>query len=356
MARRFTLAAAVLIAVAVVLPGVPAGALRPGGAARGQEVPDPRYPWAGQWTSSFGGFAFSVRTEGNGRELLEKIGGKVCPGSSQYYAGGFNNTDDQGKIRGCTSGGVDHLVGRFESNRTKQRGSFDIKRNGSTWAGTWSVDGGNGGRWNGAFKGHFEGDRPAAAPAKRECPKTYIVQPSGKKITANIKLVDLDPKQIAGVISKEKDKYAGFDYSPIGPVTRKQNCAGYVMQKLFGRKMVQANVEPDGFFRKIVVPYGSKRFGRSTARAGDVVVYRDEAGIVKHVAIVASGGVTGTTILTKDGNERLYRAAFPLGPLRLSTDPLVQAHAGQGKGSVEFWKLDRKRVSIRAVSPAACDG
>ena len=339
--------AALLLAVTVALPGAASG-------AAASDSPDAAYPWAGRWTSSFGGFAFSVRTEANGRELLAKIGGKVCPAPSQYYAGGYNNPDDQGKIRGCTVG-LNHLVGRFESNRTKARGSFDVTRSGAGWRGTWSTDAGDGGAWQGSFKAHFDGDRPAAAtPAKRECSKVYVIRPSGKKITANVKLVDLDAKQIAGVIEKERGKYEGYDYKPIGPVTRKQNCAGYVMKRLFGSKMVQANVEPDGFFRKILVPYGTKRLGRLTARAGDVAVYRDSAGVVKHVAMVESNGLR-MKILTKDGVERLYRGTFPLGPLRLTQDPLVHAHAEQGKGSVEFWKLDRSRVSIQAVSSGPCD-
>ena len=196
----------------------------------------------------------------------------------------------------------------------------------------------------------------AATPtvAKRECDKTYVIQPSGVKITAKVKLVDLDEKQIAGVRQKEALKYEGFDYAAIGPATRRQNCAGYVMRKLFGSRMVQANIEPDYFFRKIVVPYGEKRFSRLTARAGDVVVYRDAAGVVKHVAIVESN-VARLKILTKDGDERLYRATFPLGPLRLTNDPLVKAHTGNGTGTVEFWQLDRSRVSIQAVSAGRCD-
>jgi hypothetical protein len=114
--------------------------------------------------------------------------------------------------------------------------------------------------------------------------------------------------------------------------------------------MVEANVEPDGFYRKVVVPFGSKRIGRLTARRGDVVVYRDAGGTVKHVAIVDSSLTSRLTILTKDGDERLYRATFPLGPLRLTNDPLVVNHAERGKGSVEFWSVDRSKVSIKQVS------
>jgi hypothetical protein len=118
------------------------------------------------------------------------------------------------------------------------------------------------------------------------------------------------------------------------------------MQRLFGSKMVDANVDPDSFFHKVVKRYGTQRVSRFTARAGDVVVYRDANGLVKHVAIVESN-MGRIRILTKDGAERLYRATFPITPLSLTKDPLVQAHA-EG-GTVEFWSVDRSKVSVRQL-------
>jgi hypothetical protein len=172
--------------------------------------------------------------------------------------------------------------------------------------------------------------------------------PGGAQIAANVKLVELNARERAIVLGREKAKYDEFPYTSIGAPSRKQNCAGFVMEKLFGSKMVEANVEPDGFYRKVVVPYGSERISRLTARAGDVVVYRDAGGVVKHVAIVESNS-GGPTILTKDGDEGLYRADFPLVPLRASNDPLVVNHAERGKGSVEFWRVDRSKVRIKVV-------
>ncbi len=49
-------------------------------------------------------------------------------------------------------------------------------------------------------------------------------------------------------------------------------------------------------------------------------------------------------------------AHFCGGPLRLTHDPPVKAHAEGGAGTVEFWQLDRSRVSIQAVSPGKCEG
>jgi hypothetical protein len=178
----------------------------------------------------------------------------------------------------------------------------------------------------------------------RECTTIYAVVPSGAHIQANVKLGDLTPSARKLIIEKEdEDKYKGHSYTPIGPATQKQNCAGFVMQRLFGSTMVDANVDPDSFFHKVVKRYGSKRIGRLTAEAGDVVVYRDANGLVKHVAIVESGKGR-IRILTKDGAERLYRATLPL---VLSSDPLVQAHA-EG-GTVEFWSVDRSTVSIKKL-------
>jgi hypothetical protein len=148
-------------------------ALPAAGAGRAQQ-PDPDHPWAGQWSSSFGGFAFRVTTAADGRALLEQIGGKACAGSTEYYAGGYNDPDDQGKIRGCTQGRPDHLVGRFESNKTGQGGSFDVTRSGSTWKGTWSSDGGGGGSWQGSFLRHFEGDG-AGTPDRIQDAEAYRV-------------------------------------------------------------------------------------------------------------------------------------------------------------------------------------
>jgi hypothetical protein len=147
------------------------------------------------------------------------------------------------------------------------------------------------------------------------------------------------------VLEREKAKYAGWGYTPIGEVTRKLNCAGLVMLKLFGGQMVDANVEPDHFVRSIVEPFGSKRFSRVTARAGDVVVWRN-GGVVRHVAFVEAGGVR-PTILTKDQNERLYRMKLAIDPR--GEEPLAQAH-----GSIEFWKVDRSKVKITVVDGEDC--
>ena len=69
--------------------------------------------------------------------------------------------------------------------------------------------------------------------------------------------------------------------------------------------------------------------------------------MAKHVAIVESTR-SNIRILTKDGNERLYRALFPMTPLSLTEDPLVNAHA-EG-GTVEFWRVDTSKVKLRVAT------
>lgn len=186
--------------------------------------------------------------------------------------------------------------------------------------------------------------------AKRECTTIYAVVPTFQKLQANVKLTELSAMEKADLLGKETRKYEGHPYTPIGPMTRKQNCAGYVVERLFGSQMVEANVEPDAFYRKVVVKFGSQRDSRLSARAGDVVVYRTGNGVVKHVAIVESN-LDRLTILSKDGNERLYRAKFPL-PGLSSFDPLVQAHADDG--TVEFWHVDTSKVKL-SVGSSNCD-
>ena len=182
--------------------------------------------------------------------------------------------------------------------------------------------------------------------AKRECTTIYAVVPSFQKLQANVKLTELSTKEQADLLAKEKTKYDGHPYTPVGPMTRKQNCAGYVMRQLFGSQMVEANVDPDAFYRKVVAKFGSKRFSRTFAHPGDVVVYRTPDGQVKHVAIVAS--TRGRLkILSKDGNERLYRATFPLPGLG-TFDPLIQAHADGG--TVEFWGVDTSKVKLSVAT------
>jgi hypothetical protein len=183
------------------------------------------------------------------------------------------------------------------------------------------------------------------------CVRTYVVRPFGTRIAAQVHNTELTAKQVADVLAREKLKYAGWDYTPLGKFgaqpTRKVNCAGFVMLKLFGQKMVDANVDPDRFFRLIVdprgPPYGEQRT-RLSVRAGDIAVWK-RGGVAQHVAFVEAGGLR-PTILTKDGNERAYRMNLAL---RLGNEPLTRAH-----GTIEFWHVNRSEIDIQVVAGKNC--
>lgn len=291
--------------------------------ADGARTADP--PWTGTWASPEWG---TMR--------LTQTGSSV---EGTY-------THDQGHIKGTVSGNV--LTGRWDEAPTRtgpsDAGEVILTRSGKSFTGQWNYDGDKTLRtdWSGTCT---SGPCLGEATTKPTCTRTYVVEPGGARIHANVKNTELTAKQIAAVLDREKGKYEGWDYTPIGKVTRKVNCAGFVMLKLFARQMVDANVDPDQFFRAIVKPFGSKRISRATARAGDVVVWR-VGGVVKHVAFVESGGVR-PTILTKDQNERLYRMKLAIDPR--GEEPLAVAH-----GSIEFWQIDRSKVKIAVVDGEDC--
>ena len=290
-----------------------------------------RDTWGGTWSSEWGTMTLT--------QTGERVDGRY--------------PHDQGHIAGKVTGNV--MTGRWDEAPTR-KGPGDagaviltMTKGGKSFTGKWNYDG-TPKSWSTDWNGQCTGGDclQNGRTGKDACTTLYAIVPGGAEISANVKLVELNGSEKAELLTKEKGKYDEFPYAPIGPPTRKQNCAGYVMAKLFGSTMVEANVEPDGFYRKIVKPYGSERLTRFTARAGDVVVYKDAGGTVKHVAIVQSNPGR-ITILTKDGDERLYRATFPIVPLRATNDPLVSNHTGDGAGSVEFWRVDTSKVSIKRI-------
>jgi len=183
------------------------------------------------------------------------------------------------------------------------------------------------------------------------CTRTYVLQPGGTRIAAQVHNTELTENEVAAVLAREREKYAGWDYTPIGKLgaqpSRKVNCAGFVMLKLFGEKMVDANVDPNRFFLALAhPPMGQplvEKVTRLTTRAGDLAVWKD--GVVQHVALVESGGVR-PTILTKDGDERAYRMNLAL---KLQNEPLTRTH-----GDIEFWRIDRSRVDLKVVAGKSC--
>ncbi len=116
--------------------------------------------WSGEWTSSTGAFGLRLETPTYGAQLIEQIGGTPCTGETEYFAGGYNDPGEAGKFRGCTEGGADTLVGRYQSDSNSNAGSFRIVLEDSlgNWKGTYTPDGGAPAAWSGSFKANFGGD------------------------------------------------------------------------------------------------------------------------------------------------------------------------------------------------------
>jgi len=316
MVGKWVLLAAVL---SVVLASSPAAPARSAGAA-----------WSGDWATAWG----PMRLSQSGAQVVGA------------YAG------NSGHIVGTVAGSV--LTGRWHaSGRRAGWVVLTLKAGGRSFSGRWSSDA-SPGLWSSEGTGTCTSGR-CLLGAPTECTKTYVIQPSGAKIAAKVKLTDLSPASVAALRKKEEAKYAGFPYNPTGaPETRKQNCAGLVMETLFPGVVKPGNIDPDQLYKKILEPYGQQVTFR---RKDDVVVYVDGFGVAKHVAIVESSPVLGATkILTKDGDERPYTAELPnrFFTTLLSNDPLVQAHAGT-QGRVEVWRIDRSKFKIEEVSSGQCD-
>jgi hypothetical protein len=272
----------------------------------------PGTTWSGAWTTAWGGMTLTqhgTKVEGTYPHVAGHIVGTV---SGNVFTGRW----DEAPLRtGRTGAGAVVLTMKADGK------SFSGRSNDDGTPNTWSPE------WNGRC---VSGRCLTAVPTT--CTKTYVIQPSGQKFAASVKLTELSPAAIANLRDKEDAKYEGYPYTPTGaPETRKQNCAGLVFQTLFANDVQQGNVDPDEFFRKVIQPYGQKVTIR---KKGDVVVYIQGNGVVKHVAIVESAPVLGTTkILTKDGDERSYIAGFPNRFNVLTDDPLIRAHTGEAAGS-----------------------
>jgi hypothetical protein len=145
-----------------VIASLALGGMLVGSAVAGPGLYDTQ-AWSGEWTTSTGAFGLRHETVKFGKTLLKQIGGKPCAIPSDYFAGGYNDPGDAGKLRGCTVGQEPyHLVGRYQSNSGQGSGSFDITITNDThdaFKGTYKPDGGT--RhfpWTGSFMTHFTGD------------------------------------------------------------------------------------------------------------------------------------------------------------------------------------------------------
>ena len=116
--------------------------------------------WAGQWSTSTGGFALylmdaadieNAKHEQYAPQLYNKL---KCPGTS-YYRGGYVDPNDRGKIIVC--GTSTHVYGRWRSNEDGNSGSFDISltsTNPPKFTGWAQSDGGSRDPWTGTWLRH----------------------------------------------------------------------------------------------------------------------------------------------------------------------------------------------------------
>jgi Ca2+-binding RTX toxin-like protein len=193
--------------------------------------------FAGQWdffhtsgpsTGVTGGFALTHRTDEEGAELLQLIGGLACEEPTDYFTGGYTVPDDEdlmpgqpfndtGKIRGCTVGDPYHLRGRYESNSFDAvRGDLELalEPDGTVWTGTFTVDGDpNEYTWTGTFDNHFEdgADEPSIPPYDEE-PPTEPPPPVGEEPPAGDPVKGTCAGQ-AATITPDPDNPPGFAIS-----------------------------------------------------------------------------------------------------------------------------------------------
>jgi hypothetical protein len=143
--------------------------------------------WSGQWSfvqsqsGATGRFGFRHETDRFGLKLLRQIAGTRCREPSDYFAGGYTIPQtgalgpgesyvDTGKIRGCTVGNPNHLVGRYQSDISRGvGGNIDLALATGTpefprpysdhWTGTFTMPGVRGRlAWHGDFESPFRGD------------------------------------------------------------------------------------------------------------------------------------------------------------------------------------------------------
>lgn len=253
---------------------------------------------------------------------------------------------------------------------------------------------------------------PVSTPAqqiKRDCKKTFIVtgrrQYDGKLVQTRLVVTKRfydwtdeelyegslknGKRQPPGQIVAEERKYEsaiGSNYTPIKPRTKKQDCAGYVMDQLWGtgQYFVTAGAFSDAFIGIRKKDEAGNTIGVSPAFAykvsgelewgnlqiNDIVVYPGIGNGVGHIAIVKgfeksdlselikNGGEEYSSIIieTKDGEERVYRhdlikavESFKLNSTR-TNDILIKSY-----GMPEIWRVDPSKISIVPLTPGECD-
>ena len=176
------------------------------------------------------------------------------------------------------------------------------------------------------------------------------------EMTVTQRCYDFDKAGLEAEEISDRKNYEGYDYRQIGPPSRRQDCAGYTFQKLFGYGplFVEAAKFDEGiifWFGKEIFRPGLHQVTWGDVRAGDVLVYRQE-GVAKHIAWVrgvetTAGVVSRILIETKESQHPVYlhTAGFVESP----NEPLVHQF-----GAFHIYRVDTSKVKVEFVSKS-CD-
>jgi len=180
-----------------------------------------------------------------------------------------------------------------------------------------------------------------------------IGQKDGKIISDTLALKGFTTDFPPGM--KKNDEKLGSD-PQVGPATRKQNCAGFVADKLWN--IGQYNIDLKELFDKVISVYGTtvskdpvavgpNRFGPNNVprfnkglQPGDLVIYGDASS--GHIAIVKSNENGQVKILTKDNAQAVFEHVLS----ESGNDQLVNLY-----GAPTYWRLDLSKISsVKVVS------
>jgi len=165
---------------------------------------------------------------------------------------------------------------------------------------------------------------------------------------------DFDEAGIQESIKFERKRYAGFDFEYLSKPSKKQDCAGYTAERLFG--IGKYWMGADKFFDNFLIFFGKKvetsAFSWGDIRAGDVLVYWGGAS-AKHITYVREvnrtlGVVTSIVTETKESMESLYKQTIHVNTQDNSVDPL------RIMGSIYVYHIDPSKITITEVSKT-CD-
>ena len=197
---------------------------------------------------------------------------------------------------------------------------------------------------------------------KRNCNKSFILKGRGidgsmKEVilTVTKRFYDFSAEGLRKQNSDDKSRFAGYDYTKIGEPSQKQDCAGYVFDKLWhtGKYWITGPT----FYEMIIKNFGTKISNGLTwgnVQEGDVVIYIDELGRANHITIVKSVSTafevtTGVTIETKDGKEGVFKHTLP-NLTSISNDPLVRSW-----GTPTIFRVDAHRIILTPSGSGDCD-